>query len=597
MLEYMVIDIETYDPNLLKKGPGVYRKDGYILGVGVYAPFLNYKKYLNLAHPDCTPEEKKNNIAELREVFKNPCPKVFVNGLYDLSWLINGEYKFTIAGRYEDVITREGFLDPFAAHYKLDVLSKKYGRAGKREDKIQQICDSNGWKGAPQGHLWKMNATDLKEYMEGDLEEPAAVYEAQQPLLEEQGLTEINDLECRLLPCLVYIQGCGYRVDENRRKEVSDMLHTKYRDALIAFEEKYGWLPDFGKTSDMEKLWIQCGLPLEYTAKGNLMFNAEVLLRAGDLGKEITQIKTIKQVMNNYVDGSMVEYVCPDGKIHATLYPSRKDEGGTVTGRFSCANPNMQQIPAKHEKFGEEIRSILIPEEDCWLAAPDFKQIEYRVLSHFAVGPGSVTLRKTYNEDPKTDYHKFVQDLTGLDRKHAKNMNFGILYGMGLNTMMSKFGMTYDQCKEVNDTYMGKMTFIKPTRAAVEGTLKRRGYVRTLMGRHARVRPEMMADGKLYPILNYLIQGSAADIMKKAMVDCYEKGLFFICTPHMTVHDELCISVPKTKEGMECYEEIRKCMEGAIKLDVPLMTDPDMGPNWGDVSEEHYLEYRKAVGL
>ncbi len=597
MLEYMVIDIETYDPNLLKKGPGVYRKDGYILGVGVYAPFLNYKKYLNLAHPDCTPEEKKNNIAELREVFKNPCPKVFVNGLYDLSWLINGEYKFTIAGRYEDVITREGFLDPFAAHYKLDILSKKYGRAGKREDKIQQICDANGWKGAPQGHLWKMNATDLKEYMEGDLEEPAAVYEAQQPLLEEQGLIEINDLECRLLPCLVYIQGCGYRVDENRRKEVSDMLHTKYRDALIAFEEKYGWLPDFGKTSDMEKLWIQCGLPLEYTAKGNLMFNAEVLIRAGDLGKEITQIKTIKQVMNNYVDGSMVEYVCHDGKIHATLYPSRKDEGGTVTGRFSCANPNMQQIPAKHEKFGEEIRSILIPEEGCWLAAPDFKQIEYRVLSHFAVGPGSVTLRKTYNEDPKTDYHKFVQELTGLDRKHAKNMNFGILYGMGLNTMMSKFGMTYDQCKEVNDTYMSKMTFIKPTRAAVEGTLKRRGYVRTLMGRHARVRPEMMADGKLYPILNYLIQGSAADIMKKAMVDCYEKGLFFICTPHMSVHDELCLSVPKTKEGMECYEEIRKCMEGAIKLDVPLMTDPDMGPNWGDVSEEHYLEYRKAVGL
>ena len=597
MFDYMVIDIETKDPYLLDKGPGVFRDDGYILGVGVNAPFMHLCKYFNLAHPDCSEELHNRNVSILRELFANPCPKVFVNALYDLGWLINWRYHFEINGRYEDVITREALLDAYSPSYSLDYLSKKYGSGGKREDRIKNICSENGWKGAPQAHLWKMKAADIEEYMSGDLEEPAKIFEKQQPMLEAQNLTNVNDVECRLLRCILDMSKEGFLVDSNRREEVSVLLHNKYREALMAFEEKYGELVNFNSGPELEALFQKLHIPVEYTSKGNPSFNNAALLASGDIGHDIIHIKEIKTVMNNFVDGALVDFVCPDGRIHCNFYPMKKDDGGTVTGRLACRHPNLQQIPAKKEKFGDEIRSILVPNEGCWYGAPDFKQVEYRVLSHFATGPGADDIRKAYNENPKVDYHQYVMDLTGLDRKHAKNLNFGCLYGMGLNTMSSKFGIPMEKCRDIASQYYSSMSFVKPTMYAVQDVAARRGYVKTILGRRARVSQKMREENKLYPMLNYLIQGTAADIMKMGMVKCYETGLFNICRCHVTVHDELGLSVPKTREGIEAYNEIQHTLATAIKLDVPLYTDPDLGTSWGDVSEEGYINACKEVGI
>lgn len=597
MFDYMVIDIETKDPNLRDMGPGVFRDDGYILGVGIYAPFMHLKRYYNLMHPDCTTALHDRNVAILRELFASPCVKVFANALYDLGWLKHWHYKFEINGRYEDIITREALLDAYAPSYSLDYISKKYGNKGKREDRIQSICNANGWKGVPQMHLWKMNAVDISEYMAGDLEEPAFIFEKQQPLLEQQNLININDVECRLLKCILDMSKEGFRVDNKRRQEVSDLLHSKYREALCNFQDKYGMLVNFNSGAELEELFHSLAMPVEYTAKGNPCFNNAALMASGDVGHDIIHIKEMKTVMNNFVDGSLVDFVCPDGRIHCNFYPAKKDDGGTVTGRFACRYPNLQQIPAKKEKFGDEIRSILIPNEDCWYGAPDFKQVEYRVLSHFATGPGADAIRAAYNNDPKTDYHKYVMNLTGLDRKHAKNLNFGCLYGMGLNTMSSKFGIPMEKCKQIADQYYSNMSFVKPTMRAVQDVAARRGYVRTILGRRARVSQQMREQNRLYPMLNYLIQGTAADVMKMGMVKCYEAGLFNVCRCHVTVHDELGLSVPKTKEGMQCYNEIRQTLATAVKLEVPLYTDPDLGNSWGDVSEEGYISAMKQVGL
>lgn len=597
MFDYMVIDIETKDPYLLDKGPGVFRDDGYILGVGVNAPFMHLCKYFNLAHPDCSEELHNRNVSILRELFANPCPKVFVNALYDLGWLINWRYHFEINGRYEDIITREALLDAYSPSYSLDYLSKKYGSSGKREDRIKNICSENGWIGAPQAHLWKMKAADIEEYMSGDLEEPAKIFEKQQPMLEAQNLINVNDVECRLLRCILDMSKEGFLVDSNRREEVSVLLHNKYREALMAFEEKYGELVNFNSGPELETLFQKLHIPVEYTAKGNPSFNNAALLASGDIGHDIIHIKEIKTVMNNFVDGALIDFVCPDGRIHCNFYPMKKDDGGTVTGRFACRYPNLQQIPAKKEKFGDEIRSILVPNEGCWYGAPDFKQVEYRVLSHFATGPGADDIRKAYNENPKVDYHQYVMDLTGLDRKHAKNLNFGCLYGMGLNTMSSKFGIPMEKCRDIARQYYSSMSFVKPTMYAVQDVAARRGYVKTILGRRARVSQKMREENKLYPMLNYLIQGTAADIMKMGMVKCYEAGLFNICRCHVTVHDELGLSVPKTREGIEAYNEIQHTLATAIKLDVPLYTDPDLGTSWGDVSEEGYINACKEVGI
>ena len=596
MQDFMVIDIETRDPNLSDMGPGVYRNDGYILGVGICAPFLKLRKYYNLGHPDCSDGERQHNVDILRKLFEMNCTKVFTNALYDLAWLINGKYAFKINGKWEDIITREALLNAYEISYSLDSLSKKYGREGKREDKIQQICYEHNWKGAPQTHLWKMNACDIDEYMAGDTEEPAYIFMLQQGALEAENLIQVNDVECGLLPCLIQMQKVGFRVDEKRRLEVKDMLEKEYKTKLFEFSEKYNCLPNFNSSQQVAKLFERLGIPVAQTEKGNPKVGYEELLACpNEIGKEIIDIKGYKTVINNFIDGSLKNFQV-DGRIHCVFYPSKKDDGGTVTGRFSCNHPNLQQIPAKKEKHGDEIRSILIPEDDCWYGAPDFKQIEYRVLAHFAMGPGSEEIRAKYRSNPKTDYHQYVVDLTGLDRKHAKNFNFGCVYCMGIPTMSRKFAIPIDRCRELSEQYFAKMPFIKPTRDNIMRVAKMRGYVKTILGRRARVSEDMKAAGRIYPIVNYLIQGTAADIMKKGMLDCFRAGLFDICKCHITVHDELGLSVPKTLEGIQAYHEIMRIMENTIKLDVPLYVDRDMGNNWGDVGEENYEAFCKEVG-
>jgi DNA polymerase-1 len=268
----------------------------------------------------------------------------------------------------------------------------------------------------------------------------------------------------------------------------------------------------------------------------------------------------------------------------------RSDDHGTVTGRFACLDPNLQQIPAKKEKHGDLIRDILIPEDDCWYGAPDYSQIEYRILMHFASGPGAEEVRQKFINDPRTDYHQIVVDMTGLDRKHAKNFNFGSIYCMGKDTMRKKFGFSVEQCETLTEQYYGMMPFIKPTRNAIINTAKKRGYLRTVFGRRARVSQDIKASGGEYKLVNYLIQGSAADVMKKGMYDAYNAGVFNVLMPHITVHDELGVSVPKTTEGVEAYQELVHLMETCIKIDVPLHVDCDLGSSFGNLTENVNLQ-------
>jgi DNA polymerase-1 len=176
-------------------------------------------------------------------------------------------------------------------------------------------------------------------------------------------------------------------------------------------------------------------------------------------------------------------------------------------------------------------------------------------------------------------------DMTGLDRKHAKNFNFGTVYCMGKATMQAKFGFTAAQCDSLTTQYYDAMPFIKPTRNAIIATAKKRGYLKTILGRRARVSEDIRQSGKEYKLVNYLIQGSAADIMKLGMLRAYRAGVFDILTPHITVHDEMGLSIPKTKIGLEAYHECVDIMQNCVQLSVPLRVDDDFGSSWGDLIE------------
>lgn len=588
----IVVDIETYDPLLTEMGPGVYRKDAIILGVAVVSD-SGFRKYYDLGHKGCSPETRRRSIGELKDILSNSVPKLGHNFLYDLDFLVNLE-GLEVNGKWEDTQIRESLLDAYAKHYDLDTLAKKYGGVGKRTTKVEQICARKGWTGAPQTHLYKMTAEDVADYALGDGDATLFVWERQQKGLEDENLQDLYSIECRLLRPLLQMKARGIRVDRQKRQQVSNALHIEYRDKMKAFASRYGNV-NINSPGDLTRVFKMADIPLVLTDKGNPSFAHDILIGIDHpVAKEILDIRGVKTVLNNFVDGAFVDHDV-GGRIHATFYPVVRDDGGTVTGRFACKNPNLQQVPSKEEKHGPLIRQIFIPEEDHVYFKIDYSQIEYRILAHYAVGPGAVEIKNRFNNNPQTDYHQYVMDMSGLDRKHAKNLNFGTVYCMGVKTMSAKFGWSIAHSTELSNQYFEAMPFVKPTRDLIIDKAKMRGYVRTILGRRARLTDSMRTRagqrGKEYKLVNYLIQGSAADIMKASMVASYEAGIFDIMPCHLTVHDELGNSMPKTREGLEAAAELKRIMENTVKLSVPITADPEIGPSWGECSESNLTDY------
>lgn len=256
-----------------------------------------------------------------------------------------------------------------------------------------------------------------------------------------------------------------------------------------------------------------------------------------------------------------------------------------MSGRFSSCNPNLQNIPSRHAVIGPLLRGLFIPEDGCVWRRQDYSQIEFRLLAHYAVGPRAEEVRERYRQDPRTDYHDvtqhMVRDMTGvaLERKPAKNINFGFVYGMGKDKLIASLGVSRDLGERLYEAYFEALPFVRRTYKSAERLGKRRGYIRTVLHRRARFpNPD---DAR--KALNRLLQGGAADILKRAMRDMYRAGVLRVLgAPHLTVHDELDWSDPQTPESAEAFAEAEHIMVSCVKLRVPLLLDVATGANWGE---------------
>lgn len=333
------------------------------------------------------------------------------------------------------------------------------------------------------------------------------------------------------------------------------------------------------------------------------------------IAAEMQDIVKAGNILSKILGEGYDDYIAPDGKIHPNFNISKRDtatdeskgeQSGTKTGRLSSDMPNGQNIPSKGELFAgteKEIkivplcRRMFVPEKGCWAMKIDYSQIEYRLLAHFAVGEGAEELRAQFNKNPHTDYHKFVEDIARLSRKYAKNLNFGIMYGMGIKRMLDTFGWDAETGQKLWDTYHAAMPFVNPTMKKVgnaalkraTGVTKRAGkivsydkgsaWIQLLGGRQLHM--EYASD--TYLMLNKLNQGSAAVILKEAMIAAYDEGLFDILKLHLQVHDELLLSVPKTFEAFSAALRLQHLMENTVKIKVPILAEPEFGENWYDV--------------
>ena len=276
----------------------------------------------------------------------------------------------------------------------------------------------------------------------------------------------------------------------------------------------------------------------------------------------------------------------------------------TTSFRYSSVMPNGQQIPSKggfklHDASGNEIeysfpkltRALFTASKGCVFGKIDYGQIEYRLICNIACGEAGKEVRREYAENPHLDFHQYVVDLTGLSRKYAKNMSFGVSFGMGLPSMAESFGWTMEQAEEISEKYHEHMPFVKPTLALVGDVAKERGYIKTVYGSHAR----LLDPKKSYTMLNRYTQGSGAECLKLAIVTAYKEGVWKELKVANTVHDELNMPyLEPTEEKMIALYRMAEIMRTAMPgLRVPLEASPELGDNWASTKEvTEWIELR-----
>jgi DNA polymerase I-like protein with 3'-5' exonuclease and polymerase domains len=316
------------------------------------------------------------------------------------------------------------------------------------------------------------------------------------------------------------------------------------------------------------------------------------------LVQSIAKAREINKAHTTFID-TIIKYE-HKGRIHAEINQIRSDTGGTVTGRFSYNNPNLQQLPARNKDLGPLIRSLFLPEEKHTWGCFDYSQQEPRLVVHYASlfkYPSVNDVIDAYNNDTSTDFHQIVADMARIPRSQAKVINLGLFYGMGKNKLQAELGVTKEKAEELFNQYHARVPFVKQLMNATSNRAQDRGQIRTLLGRLCRFHlwePNSFGMHKAMPhedalkehgpgikraytykALNKLIQGSAADMTKKSMVELYKEGII----AHIQIHDELDLSV----ESPEHAQKIIEIMENAVNLEVPNKVDYESGETWGDI--------------
>lgn len=598
----LAIDTETKDPLLTTKGPGCYRKDGYVIGVSLATP-SGLSSYFPFAHPDTTPEERERNLRFIADIVSKPRTYIGANLMYDLDWLQNTSCPYSkdktlkVEGIFLDVQWAAPLLNENERRYSLDDLARYYRLPLKKKSLPQEWADMRKLKGDVRKYLWTMPAKIVDEYAAYDSLLSLRVYDKQKPELLEQELFDLFLLEMENLPLLLAMRKTGVRIDLPRIKQVSERISERLQMTERKLKELTGnSLFSCSRSRDIAAYLDRAAIeyprkePTEHmrakgATRGNPQLDKEFLLSIADkvpFAKLALQWRHDSVLINTF----LIPYLSlrVGDRLHCQFNPLRTNEFGTVSGRFSASYPNLQQVPGREESdedsglSGKIIRELFIPEDGMLWARADYSQEEYRLLAHYAVGPGADDIRAEYCNNPRMDAHQRVVDKTGYTRKAAKNLNFGLVYGMGARAYAKKFGVSEEEAALMLESLQRASPYAKPTYKKVMNVAEQRGYIKTLLGRRARVHPSR----KIHSMLNRLLQGSGGDIIKKALVDCRHKGLFDVLIPHITVHDEIDVSMPQTKEGEDALKEMVHTMETCVTLKVPLLVDCKTGANWSE---------------
>lgn len=608
----IAVDVESHDPKLQELGSGVYRGDAHIVGIALGTD-NGYRAYFPFDHKDSDNFRKEDIYPWVsQQLSRTTQEKVGANLLYDLDLLQHEGVK--VAGKLRDVQLAEPLIDEQRYEYNLEALSQDYLKVGKEQDvMIDWAMRAFGCKDKDvKKFMREIPATLVGPYAESDVDRPLRILPLQEAKLQQEGMEFLFDMECDLLWPLLRMRQTGVRIDAER----AHRLHEEFEQSYKKIIQELGGI-NIDESAALVRLFDKEGIAYPRTEKGNPSFRKTWLEHhSHPMCQKIVEARQYRVLLSTFLKGCLEGHNV-NGRIHCQFNPLRGDNYGTVTGRFSSSNPNLQNIPVRTEA-GAKIRAMFIPEEgmDWWKR--DWSQIEYRLIVHFAAQGGCERAEdavQRYLQDKTTDFHQLVAELCGIPRKQAKNINFGIAYGQGVDTLADALGVSRDEARKILEYYHADAPFIGELMGDCSRAASKHGFISTLFNRRRRYtkweaqgvrassnykknKDYIMLDkdaaiskwgadaiqrAKAYTAMNAKIQGSAADIMKKAMVDIWNAGLFEELPIHLTVHDELDGSVPRTEAGQKALKELHYIMENCVKLRVPMLADGGEGANWGSI--------------
>jgi len=591
----IAIDLETCDPNMESMGPGWPRADGYIVGYAVAVD--GWAGYFPVAHGGGGNLDRRIVERWVRDVLATPADKIMHNAAYDLGWLRASG--FEVNGTIYDTMLAAPLLDENRFSYALNSLGFDYLKEIKSEQGLKEAAQDFGVHAKKE--LWKLPAMHVGEYAEQDAALTLKLWHHFKALIKKDEVESIFNLETEVLPVLVDTTLKGVRFDRVRCEHEMTVMRSKEFEILNYLKEQAGMKVDIWAAQSIAAAFDRLGVQYPRTAAGAPSFTKSFLdTHEHPMAKMILEARELNKTHGTFLE-PYLRHSAKDGRIHTHFNQMRNDDGGTVTGRLSASNPNLQQVPARHELIGPLVRGLFLPEEgDLW-AANDFSSQEPRLLVHYATLldlPGAEKMANAYRENPDTDFHQMVADLAGIKRKAAKTIGLGLMYGMGKNKLAGSLELPLDEASELIATFHSKVPFLKGT---VDAVMKRiehpasGGSIRTLLGRRCRFplwEPVEWGVNKALPReqavieygsrikragtykgLNRLIQGSAADQTKAGMVALHKAGFKLL----LQVHDEIALSVKDKAEAREAAD----IMANAVRLEVPSRVDVEVGTSWG----------------
>ena len=572
--------------------------------------------------------------------------------MYDVCW-IRAETGLMPRGLLLDTMVAASLIDENRLRYSLDSLAKDYLQETKYKYDLKEKSEASPYFITdPMSNMHKLPYELVKDYAEQDVNLTLKLWnlfekKIKAPLYtndkgEVKSLSNIFNLETDLFPCLVEMRFKGVRIDVEKAKQVGIKLKKRSDNIIKIIKKRTGIKIDMWAAASIKKLLDKLKIKdYEETPKSKMPQLPKDYLQTHEnrFLRFIAKARECDKAQNAFIEG-LLKYV-HKGRIHAEINQIRSEFKGTVTGRFSMSNPNLQQIPAKG-LIGKKMRELFLPEEGYQWGSFDYSQQEPRLVVHYALKnklPGADILGDAYNKDPATDFHKIVAEMAGITRTTAKTINLGLFYGMGKLKLAAQLNLDKDEARKLFNNYHSKVPFVRNLSQGLQDFGVKTQLIYTLEDRFCRFNkwepkdkkwnnkkriftitrkegeewiekavpiltreeaekdyhseraksieasdPQLLEfEGRYQPAftykaLNKLIQGSAADTIKKAMVLLFKAGII----PQIQIHDELCISIKNKEEAVK----VKNIMENAVRLAVPNKVDYAVGLNWGNIKQE-----------